>query len=113
MTKEERRLWYDFLKTYPVKFRRQAVIGKYIVDFYSPDIKLVIELNGSQHYEDREIERDEEREKFFGQYGLTVIGIPNNMVHSQFEGVCEYIDDYVKHIRGQSPQSPIGDGSPY
>ena len=52
MTKEERHLWYDFLRSYPVRFSRQKVLGKYIADFYSADAKLVIELDGSQHYED-------------------------------------------------------------
>ena len=53
MTKEERHLWYDFLRAYPVRFSRQKVLGKYIADFYSAEAKLVIELDGSQHYEDR------------------------------------------------------------
>ena len=53
MTKEERHLWYDFLRSYPVRFSRQKVLGKYIADFYCAEAKLVIELDGSQHYEDR------------------------------------------------------------
>ena len=52
MTKEERHLWYDFLRCYPVRFSRQKVLGKYIADFYSADAKPVIELDGSRHYED-------------------------------------------------------------
>ena len=54
MTKEERRLWYDFLRTYPAHVYRQRVIGHYIVDFYCAEAKLVIELDGSQHYEPEE-----------------------------------------------------------
>ena len=64
MTKEERHLWYDFLRTYPVRFSRQKVLGKYIVDFYSAETKLVIELDGSQHYEDINAEKDAERTAF-------------------------------------------------
>ena len=57
MTKEERHLWYDFLRSYPVRFSRQKVLGKYIADFYCAEAKLVIELDGSQHYEDRNIKK--------------------------------------------------------
>lgn len=60
MTKEERHLWYDFLKAYPIRFQRQKIIGKYIVDFYSAKMKLVIELDGSQHFENQGIKYDAE-----------------------------------------------------
>ena len=96
MTKEERHLWYDFLKDYPVRFYRQKILGRYIVDFYCADAKLVIELDGSQHYDPNEIKRDKERTAFLEQYGLTVLRIPNNEVIRNFRGACEYIDDYVK-----------------
>ena len=95
MTKEERHLWYDFLRTHPVRFSRQKVLGKYIADFYSAEAKLVIELDGSQHYEDRNVEIDAERTAFLEGYGLTVIRIPNNEVSRNFRGVCEYIDAAV------------------
>ena len=88
MTKEERQLWYDFLRLYPVKFRRQAVINKYIADFYCPEAKLIIELDGSQHFEEKGIEYDEHRTAFLEEYGLTVIRIPNNMINKQFNNVC-------------------------
>ena len=64
MTKEERHLWYDFLRSYPVRFSRQKVLGKYIADFYCAEAKLVIELDGSQHYEDRNIKKDADRTAF-------------------------------------------------
>ena len=96
MTKEERHLWYDFLRTYPVRFSRQKVLGKYIADFYSAEAELVIELDGSQHYEDGNMEKDTERTTFLEGYGLTVIRIPNNEVSRNFRGVCEYIDATVK-----------------
>ena len=96
MTPEEKHLWYDFLREYPIKFNRQKIIGKYIVDFYSAKAKLIIELDGSQHYEDDAIKNDMERTKFLEQYGFKVIRIPNNEIKRNFRGVCEYIDSCVK-----------------
>ena len=96
MTKEERHLWYDFLREYPVRFSRQKVLGKYIADFYSAQAKLVIELDGSQHYEDMNVEKDAQRTAFLEGYGLTILRIPNNEVSRNFRGVCEYIDAAVK-----------------
>ena len=101
MTKEERHLWYDFLRTYPVRFSRQKVLGKYIADFYSAEAKLVIELDGSQHYEADAIQKDADRTTFLEGYGLTVIRVPNNEVSRDFRGVCEYIDTAVKQSLSQ------------
>ena len=101
MTKEERHLWYDFLRSYSVRFSRQKVLGKYIADFYSAKAKLVIELDGSQHYEDSCVEKDAERTAFLEGYGLTVIRIPNNEVNCNFRGVCEYIDNAVRQSLSQ------------
>ena len=101
MTREERHLWYDFLRSYPVRFSRQKVLGKYIADFYSAEAKLVIELDGSQHYEDRNIKNDADRTAFLEGYGLRVIRIPNNEVGRNFRGVCEYIDTAVKQSLSQ------------
>ena len=95
MTKEERHLWYDFLRTYPVRFSRQKVLGKYIVDFYCAKAKLVIELDGSQHYEEDKSKKDAERTEFLDRYGLYVIRIPNHEVRENFEGVCAYIKAVV------------------
>lgn len=96
MTKEERHLWYDFLRSYPVRFSRQKVLGKYIVDFYSAEAKLVIELDGSQHFDEFAIKKDAERTSFLESYGLNVIRIPNNELNENFYKVCEYIDFVVK-----------------
>ena len=96
MTKEERHLWYDFLRTYPIRFSRQKVLGRYIVDFYSAKANLVIELDGSQHYETDRVEKDAERTAFLNGYGLQVIRIPNHEVNENFEGVCAYIDAVVR-----------------
>ena len=101
MTKEERHLWYDFLRTYPVRFNRQKVLGKYIADFYSAEAKLVVELDGSQHYEDEHSIQDQERTAFLEGYGLRVIRIPNNEVNMNVYGVCEYIDTAVKQSLSQ------------
>ena len=101
MTKEERRLWYNFLRTYPVKFSRQKVLGKYIADFYCAKAKIIIELDGSQHYDEEGEKKDKERTEFLMRYGIRVIRIPNNEVNCNFRGVCEYIDNTVKEIFGQ------------
>ena len=101
MTKEERHLWYDFLRDYPVKFSRQKVLGRYIVDFYCASAKIVVELDGSQHYDPEEIAKDEARTLFLMQYGLTVLRVPNNEILQNFQGVCEYIDTAVKQSLSQ------------
>ena len=101
MTKEEKHLWYDFLKNYPVKFYRQKPIGDYIVDFYCSKAKTVIELDGSQHYEDSDIQKDEERTAFLEAYGLKVIRIANCDVNRNFQSVCTYIDEMVRQSLSQ------------
>ena len=101
MTKEERHLWYDFLRTYPDRFSRQKVLGKYIADFYSAAAGLVIELDGSQHYDHASIVKDSERTAFLESYGLRVIRVPNNEISSNFAGVCEYIDAAVRQSLSQ------------
>ena len=100
MTKEERRLWYDFLRDYPVRFYRQKVLGKYIADFYCAQAKLVIELDGSQHFEAENAKNDEERTRFLQDMDLLVIRIANNDISENFIGVCEYIDTIVKRTIG-------------
>ena len=101
MTKEERHLWYDFLRDYPIRFVRQKILGKYVVDFYCASAMLVIELDGSQHYEPQEQASDQARTEFLKKYGLRVIRIPNNAVSQNFRGVCEYIDTLVKQSPSQ------------
>ena len=96
MTKEERLLWYDFLRSYTVKFSRQKIIGKFIVDFYCAKANLVIELDGSQHYEKKNAEDDAERSAYLERYGIEVIRVPNNEVNENFSGVCDYIGRKVK-----------------
>ena len=91
-TKEERHLWYDFLRSYPVRFLRQKVIDNYIADFYCHLARLIIELYGSQHYEENGLLKDKIRTEKIESRNLTVIRIPNNEVNNNFRGVCEYID---------------------
>ncbi|MGN0635285.1 MAG: endonuclease domain-containing protein [Acutalibacteraceae bacterium] len=93
MTKEERHLWYDFLRNHPIHFYRQRTIGNYIVDFYSAQAKLAIEVDGGQHYEAERIEKDAYRTKQLEQIGIQVIRIPNNEVNNNFDGVCEFIEN--------------------
>ena len=96
MTKEERHLWYDYLRQYPVRFVRQKVIDSYIVDFYCHDARLIVELDGSQHYIDEGIENDEDRTAILQKRNLLVVRIDNLSVNTNFDGVCEYIDKIVK-----------------
>ena len=91
MTKEERHLWYDFLKELPVNFNRQKVINNYIVDFYCASAKIVIELDGSQHYYDEGKEKDSKRDEFLSSLGLTVLRYSNDDVNNSFESVCQDI----------------------
>ena len=92
MTHQERDLWYQYLRHHPFKFTRQKVLGKYIADFYCASAKLVIELDGSQHYDEKGMEADRERTQFLMQYGIRVLRIPNNAVSQNLRGVCDYID---------------------
>ena len=96
MTKEERHLWYDFLRDYPIRFRRQEIIGSYIADFYCSSAALIVELDGSQHYEEAGIIHDQERTEYFESLGLRVLRFSNYDVMSNFRGVCEAIDLAVK-----------------
>ena len=108
MTKEERKLWYQFLRLYPVRFYRQKVLGRYIADFYCAKAKLVIELDGSQHYEEEGQEKDACRTQYLEGYDLEVLRIANNQLRDNFEGVCTYIDWIVKQRTeggGTTPQS--------
>ncbi len=100
-TKEERKLWYEFLRDYPIRFTRQKILGKYIADFYSGKLKLVIELDGSQHYTEKGEEYDKCRTEFLGGYNITVLRISNLDIMTNFYGVCTYIDRYVKMRLGE------------
>ncbi len=103
MTKEERHLWYDFLKSLPIMVHRQKVIGNYIVDFYIAEAKLVIELDGSQHFETEGTQADAVRDEYLRSLGLTVLRYANFDVNYNFNGVCEDILNRLK----LSEKSPL------
>ena len=96
MTKEEAHLWYQFLCRYPLRFRRQYIIGNYIVDFYCHQAKLVVELDGSQHYTPEEKQKDKIRTAYLEQQGLQVLRFSNLDVMRHFQGVCEKINMTAK-----------------
>ena len=96
MTPWERKLWYQFLRTYPVKIYRQKAIGEYIVDFYCAKAGLVIELDGGEHFNSMNAYKDGQRTIELEQMGLKVIRIANNEVFDNFDGVCAYLDNCIK-----------------
>ena len=100
MTKEERHLWYDFLKDLEVTVNRQKVIGEYVVDFYCASARIVIELDGSQHFNENGELQDRVRDEYLCSLGLTVLRYSNLEVHRNFRGVCE---DIWNHINTSPP----------
>ena len=98
MTPWERKLWYDFLRNYPVRFQRQKAIGNYIADFYCAKARLVIELDGGGHYTKEQVVKDANRTKELEFMNLTVLRICNVDINCNFRGVCEYIDLTVKNL---------------
>ena len=94
-------MWYDFLRTYPLLFLRQKIIGGYIADFYCAKAGLIVEIDGSQHYRDEAAEYDAARTEYFGSLGLKVVRISNIEVNKNFRGVCEYIDKIVNELCSQ------------
>ena len=95
MTKEERRLWYEYLRSYPVRFRRQVTCGTYILDFYCAAAKLAVELDGSGHYEEKQQAYDEKRRIFFENMGVRILRFANTDVMRNLSGVCQMIDRIV------------------
>ena len=96
MTEEERHLWYDFLRTYPVKIMKQKPIGNYIVDFFCESANLVIELDGSQHYEEEGQEADARRTAYLEDLGLMVVRYSNREINREFRAVCEELDRLIQ-----------------
>ena len=95
-TPQENHLWYDFLKSYPVRFQRQKAISCFIVDFYCHAAKLVIEIDGSQHYTEKGSAHDNARTNALSDYGLLVLRYSNYEINTRFDGVCEQIDLTVR-----------------
>ena len=100
MTKEERRLWYEYLNRYPYRFRRQVAFGNYILDFYCSAAKLAVELDGSGHYEPEGQLYDEKRTAYLNSIGIHVLRFSNLDILKNLDGVCQVIDMTVmEHIR--------------
>ena len=97
MTPWERKLWYCFLKEYPVRFQRQKVIDSYIVDFYCAKASLIIELDGGGHFFPEAEEKDRKRTAELEEHGYSVIRFCNRDIDKNFYGVCTSIDLEVKH----------------
>ena len=104
MTKQVRHLWYDFLKSYPVQFRRQKQFGYCIGDFYCADAKLVVELDGSQHYDPEGKQYDRERDAYLRSLDLAVLRFSNSDVNERFESVCLAIDQAVHEKLADRPE---------
>ena len=102
-TKEESLLWNLFLRRYPVRFRRQYIIGNYIVDFYCHGAKLAVELDGSQHYDPSGVEQDGIRTAYLESLGIQVLRFSNPDVLRRFEDVCAEIDRTAKSRAGLAP----------
>ena len=95
-TREEKHLWYDFLSKHEIGFQRQKAIDNFIADFYCHKAKLIIEIDGSQHYTEDGKQKDEYRTEILEKYGLKIIRFTNAQINSNFQGVCAYIDAAVK-----------------
>ena len=91
MTPQERHLWYDFLRYCKPRFRRQELLGSYIADFFCYEAKLIVEVDGSQHFTPENIAADNMRTAYFHALGLKVLRVDNGQVNKNFSGVCEGI----------------------
>ena len=114
MTRHEKHLWYDYLKQYPVRWYKQRIIESFVVDFYCSGAKLVVELDGSQHYTEQGLEYDRQRSLYLEAYGLMVLRFSNDDIDKNFEGVCMEIDKVVKERLqdAETFSSIITDSSP-
>lgn len=101
MTPQERHLWYDFLRSYPTRFLRQKVIDRFIADFYCASARLVIELDGAQHFTKESLSYDAERTRALNALGLTVLRFTNREIDTAFDAVCARIDAAVRTARGK------------
>ena len=95
MTRQEKHLWYDFLQHYPIKIYKQRIIDDFIADFYCHQARLVIEIDGSQHYTEQGQARDKARTEILEKYGLHVLRFANKDIDEKFNGVCYMIDKTI------------------
>ena len=103
MTDAERRVWSKIRRKQLKEFQfyRQKNIGDYIVDFYCPAAKLIVEIDGGQHYSEENIKKDEARDKFLSDLGFRVLRFSNSDVFKNIEGVVEEIYNHLyTHIKG-------------
>ena len=110
-TKQENRLWYEYLRAFRPRFSRQRIVGSYILDFYCGTAKLAVELDGSGHYEPEAIEYDKRRTRFLESLGIQVMRFTNTDVNRSLEGVCNTIANQVNARLGQPP--PSAGGTPF
>ena len=102
-TPEENKLWYQYLRGYPLQFKRQKPFGRYVLDFYCSKVKLGVELDGSQHFSAEGMERDENRTAYLNSLGIQVLRFTNHEVNTQFEAVCRAIDAAVLSCQQKGP----------
>lgn len=95
-TPQEKHLWYDFLSKYEIRFQRQKAIGYFIADFYCHQARLIIEIDGSQHFTEQGLQKDEFRTEILESYDLMIIRFTNRQINLNFRDVCEYIDEVVR-----------------
>ena len=105
-TKQENHLWYDFLSKYEIRFQRQKAIDNFIADFYCHEAKLIIEIDGSQHYTEDGRQKDEFRTEVLETYCLKVIRFTNHQINTNFRGVCDYIDYIVRTTLAEEDNAP-------
>lgn len=98
MTPWERKLWYCFLSNYKIKFRRQQLLENYIVDFYCPKVKLILELDGGGHYEMETKNKDILRDENLKSKGYVIVRILNTDIDKNFGNVCDYINYMVEKL---------------
>ncbi len=107
-TPQENHLWYDFLSKYEIRFQRQKAIDNFIADFYCHKAKLIIEVDGSQHYSEEGKQKDEFRTDILKDYDLRIIRFTNRQINTNFKSVCAYIDAVVKAFLREEGGTPSG-----
>jgi len=102
----ERRAWYLLRNRHVggLKFRRQQPIDRYTVDFYCPELRLALELDGGVHSQPSQLKRDKAKDEYLRALGIRVVRIPNGLVMEDPEGV-------IRKIAGLTPHPPATAGT--
>ena len=95
-TPEEGKLWQLYPRKYPVQFRRQKPLGRYVLDFYCGKAKLAVELDGAQHFSEEGRASDQNRTAYLEECGIQVLRFTNDDVNKRLNDVCRAIDATVK-----------------